>query len=776
MTTTYENYCRERKAVLNRERAQGRRSNSSEIVDGILEVISGDQSPTEQAATYTSTMTTQTSASWSLSSNTIVTAWPSWNSEDDDEGAHTVQKSIQSYTSQLFSPLYEVTMDQHNVFQENRRPLPKAGQTPKFGNLCYSLLTQLSDDQNLPEHNSEWPDAYEPVIPSSKVSATAALSPAKKSYEPLLSMTSTKVTTRFAKATKRISSPTNTMLPLNKLDKKAIEYARMHFERRSLPEKYDYDVYARNDWTLESLTSSGSGELSLEPLLEAFAAETPPFEFMDTAPLDEDEGSSDGQVKKEAEKDNAVTLSVKNESASEHKIDGGSLDAQVQNAGKDNAVTSRVENESTSDHTIISVVEPAPERFVNDMLHKSFTSLCRITLDAMVTPSLFHAIDTSQLPLRPLFTQSRHSSNPLRDFVLGQETVKNQDKNCCEIVSMVPPSSKALTYLLGDQRNCQLTVQSLSCPSSEADSSCFMLDPEAFCIRLSNWRQTRTKQGALPEDSESINDEIEHLIAPHNDGLVRDCALDTTKLSLLFSSTSEDITDSQTPHSASNEIFDDDDRVVLHPSALSLIASGEGAGISVNTDVLLKDDELRAVMKLTNDGEDASTLFPSFTYDSSIACESDDGLVDELGALELFGDDLRKTLDIAMAAVDSTLLPPLTSPIQTPVPTLSSDSSMANFADVHDVSPNYSGDGRRSTPFVRRVHFNDEVQEFLFVNEIGDEPRRGNEADDTFLDEVMGVFEDLLDELSFACVSASRAIDKTRAMNKEGKVRRSSAY
>lgn len=61
---------------------------------------------------------------------------------------------------------------------------------------------------------------------------------------------------------------------------------------------------------------------------------------------------------------------------------------------------------------------------------------------------------------------------------------------------------------------------------------------------------------------------------------------------------------------------------------------------------LVKDEDLRAVMKFTNNGNDVSVLFPSFSYESSVVSfDSDDGLKEELKALDELQRNLQKELD-----------------------------------------------------------------------------------------------------------------------------------
>jgi hypothetical protein len=140
----------------------------------------------------------------------------------------------------------------------------------------------------------------------------------------------------------------------------------------------------------------------------------------------------------------------------------------------------------------------------------------------------------------------------------------------------------------------------------------------------------------------------------------------------------------------------------------------------------------------------------------------------ELDALETIGDDLRQEMEAAESALSFLWSKPSRTNMRTKD---SFDSTVANLCAMRRVSSSFSGEAHAAT--VRRVHFNEEVQEFLFTSDVREERRQPHEKDVSILDDVIGVFEDLLDELSFACVSVSRAMDRTRTGHP---VRRSSVW
>jgi hypothetical protein len=91
------------------------------------------------------------------------------------------------------------------------------------------------------------------------------------------------------------------------------------------------------------------------------------------------------------------------------------------------------------------------------------------------------------------------------------------------------------------------------------------------------------------------------------------------------------------------DVDDECGNFVCNPSFLPLMTSPKPANDETD---LLCDDELRAVMKITQNGNDTSALFPCFSTGSdSFSCESDDGLKDEMGALESLQNELQITLN-----------------------------------------------------------------------------------------------------------------------------------
>ena len=548
---------------------------------------------------------------------------------------------------------------------------------------------------------------------------------------------------RDAKSSRSLNKISNWISPVNNPGEQAS--ARMRVQDAGLPRTSD--AYIRREWNLTSSTSADSGELSLEPLLndfeKEFACESWSLKSLTSADLglvslepmlncleervatenggetisslkDSDEIDVDYDTAKRLERvDVRKTESMVNPAYLEVQTNPLSQRKEAESFEADHQSSTAVklcsEEQSNTENQIGTVNRAPLERMWSSVTSHHFLSLRDITIDAMNVAMDFNSIDPSLLC--SLVSHSCHHGSSLRFFAW---TKRKPDP---------------LTSLLRDESSRQLTLHSTSGLSIQK-RDCFVNEETVFdlgdqMVSGEEFNENKLRTQAMPK------------------------------------STAEP----QTNDRAAFEAGDPD-----IPRARELITTDVGNKAYDSVDLLL-DSELRAVMKITKDGEDASTLFPSVSFDSFMAtCDSDDGLDDELVALEMLEVDLRQEMD---TATELALLPMLTSPIHT----YSTDSSIDHFCAILDVSSTLSGDKHNSTPITRKVHFNDEVEEFLFVNEIlGDDPKPENNPEETFADEIFAVLDDILDEISFACIAAANAMDRTRSMPRNGTFRRSSVY
>ena len=89
------------------------------------------------------------------------------------------------------------------------------------------------------------------------------------------------------------------------------------------------------------------------------------------------------------------------------------------------------------------------------------------------------------------------------------------------------------------------------------------------------------------------------------------------------------------------------DGITCSASALPLISTASPQPSTASDPSLFQDQELNAIMALTEGGADTSILFPCVSDESRSEedFEDDDGLRDELGALNTIEEDLRKELE-----------------------------------------------------------------------------------------------------------------------------------
>jgi hypothetical protein len=132
---------------------------------------------------------------------------------------------------------------------------------------------------------------------------------------------------------------------------------------------------------------------------------------------------------------------------------------------------------------------------------------------------------------------------------------------------------------------------------------------------------------------------------------------------------------------------------------------------------LVQDDALRDGIMLSDCSEDASLLFPSFTFSTTFSTvESDDGLREELGALNDARDELRRELDNASFIMHS-IFPPK-KPVQVAEDVDQQLQDVALIDDVPDEGSNTNTpESSGSNGMVRRVRFSSNVEEFVFIRD-----------------------------------------------------------
>ena len=169
-----------------------------------------------------------------------------------------------------------------------------------------------------------------------------------------------------------------------------------------------------------------------------------------------------------------------------------------------------------------------------------------------------------------------------------------------------------------------------------------------------------------------------------------------------------------------------------NPSSLPLMTSPSSKADDTS---LFRDKELQAVMRITQDGNDTSALFPSFSdAGSSFEAESDDGLRDEMGALDDVQKELHTELHIAETVIKGT-----------------GGDIFEALEYLAKKSPRATNPSPRRT-YVRRVHFSNYNEERVFIADAesrSEESRNEtNYGCDYFCDEMLYSFEETVNFFS----------------------------
>lgn len=203
-----------------------------------------------------------------------------------------------------------------------------------------------------------------------------------------------------------------------------------------------------------------------------------------------------------------------------------------------------------------------------------------------------------------------------------------------------------------------------------------------------------------------------------------------------------------------------------------------------DTDIadLCADEELKAVLKITKGGDEVSPLFPSFSHDTSMDICSDDGLDDELGALDGVYDEIRKDLEFADIVIngsgddDSVLLKTrlrwkkkMRRKAESELYKLSDTSATTTFSITDSESSQVKSEDSSEDSFQkcrdkrpRRVHFAERHVEISYCADlpilIGPEfadggPRPKSDPWLNNLEDAYNMFEDIMDDLALSCTN-----------------------
>lgn len=267
---------------------------------------------------------------------------------------------------------------------------------------------------------------------------------------------------------------------------------------------------------------------------------------------------------------------------------------------------------NSEEQGIVSTVENQPDRLFSSLISKTTSLLCRMSLKATNLPFLLNPVTHSGsngFSLQPPFVMFPNKSTV---FV-----AKHKDSDIYQLMSRGPIPVDSLSRLFGMQDRMEgLFVSILAfhdgIPALVGNDP-LALNGNHFSVLLDDWRRKRRKKKQKRETDTETDKHSAVALKPKRNMQI--------------------------------DVDDECGNFVCNPGLLPLMTSPKTANDETD---LLSDDELRAVMKITQNGNDTSALFPCFSTGSdNYSFESDDGLKDEMGALESLQNELQMELETA---------------------------------------------------------------------------------------------------------------------------------
>jgi hypothetical protein len=371
---------------------------------------------------------------------------------------------------------------------------------------------------------------------------------------------------------------------------------------------------------------------------------------------------------------------------------------------------------------IINLMDPEPDLLFNRLISRTTSLLCRMSLKATDLPFLHKSVTHSPsngFALQPPFVMFPNKSSV---FV-----AKHKESDIYQLMSRGPIPVDSLPQLFDIQDHMDgLFVSVLAFHDgipALVGKDPLALDGNNFSILLDDWRRKRKRSprnGLTVETNTHTN-------------------TNTRALSPLKPRSNMQI-----------DVDDEYGNFVCNPGLLPLMTSPKSNNDDTN---LLQDDELRAIMKITQNGNDTSALFPCFFEGSGGSfAESDDGLGAEMGALESLQKDLQVELHIAEVIVNEAAAKPKDIGTEkTPInPTLLPIRKRV-YTILRSQTPRPSP--RPSPQEIRRVRFSNKNEEHIFVSEI---TSRSDESGDDYygcefhFDDYTYAIEDVFEEFTNA--------------------------
>jgi hypothetical protein len=381
---------------------------------------------------------------------------------------------------------------------------------------------------------------------------------------------------------------------------------------------------------------------------------------------------------------------------------------------------------------IVSTVENQPDRLLSSVISKTTSLLCMMSLKATNLPFLLNSVTHSSVSnafsLQPPFVMFPNKSSV---FV-----AKHKDSDIYQLVSRGPIPVDSLSQLFDMQDRMEgLFVSILAFHDGIpplVGNDPLSLNGNQFSILLDDWRRKRRNKKKSETETEK-DKQTSLMLQPRK------------KMQI--------------------DVDDECGNFVCNPGLLPLMTSPRTANDETD---LLRDDELRAVMKITQNGNDTSALFPCFSTGSdSLSCESDDGLRDEMGALESLQKELQMELETAKETIKELDTP------KASIEELETHAESIDGTDAIDIAAGKEPIGilpslkkrQYQIPLPpptlppprsrRRVRFSKTHTEHIFISEIvsiSDESAEDYGCGEFHLDEYTYALEEVMEELTNAFV------------------------
>lgn len=871
ISSSYESYCRERKAARSRSIIQA--PSGHDIDDDrqqpLIEIQSRDDDDEQLGALddkknkwsrrLMTPDTVPTTASWSVSSKTIVNSWY----QPASVGTTETAKTISSYACNngVFSPLYEVTSEHVNVYEQSGLPLPKPGQTPRFGKLTYKREKNVSNatdekgdradqkpQREIPTISSrqvreQWQQLQDktdkllgPRTPAMAAAASsvscrraARKGPAGHREEGLAYTTSAtpslptspvRTFESYMKGEWRLGSsdgrPSNSIesdLSLDPIvqvqDSKEVSSARNHQQTESSRPCRAEAVGDASHGTVGRYCCMGADVSSLryEDHHENAGGRSGASELPNVVI---DDGRCSIGADSRVEMELSQTERYHQVSRRPHRQDTESIQHHEGRQGppqpNDGSKMKVADVTLSSDGAMGSAKLPLHlESHDYSKNYNNDDELSQCTKDALIPPNLFERTQSIfgssswQSPSKKE-ESSETASNVLIDVTSISHNQSEDNVQTNNAISLRPTSQTTnLNNNIDHGRNTsdhQLQLQPMDrhAPSAE----------ELYQSMME--RNIKQQRGLTPKASKAItihmDDEdlkpvvyLSRQFTHHSNESVYQSGV-----ALISSPTTSDVLQKHVhPLKQQPESFDDDrvdrrvrsrrlnenrcevqiggDQIITDLTNATTPGGSEHYPLQIGSndldlpdlnDICLRttgsdfesvdiyDDELRAVMQITNDGENASVIFPTFSCETIPECFSDDGLSFEVSALAHMQEELEVCMQAANSVSPKSMQRRLTSPI---VYGSSGDSSMADLRGVccssSDKSRTVPKTPRDSLPFAKKVQFKDDIQELLYVHEIASFEDPPTPPKRSFLDRVFSSLDDLIDDMGSACISCS---------------------